>query len=635
MLVTHAPLVVSLLLQLTAAVLVLRLIRLTGKRAAWLLLAAAVALMALRRSVTLVRVLSGDRAPDAAAEIVALGVSVFMLAGVVLLERLIASMRDAEKEVRQLLESAPEAMVIADSGDRIVDVNAQAVRLFGYSRRDMVGRDVEMLIAERFRTRHRERRARYHENPRPRRLGMEGDIFALRKDGTEFAVELSVTPLETKQGMFVVSAVQDISARLDAAAALRASEGRYRSLLDDVLDSSSVGACILDADMRVVWVNRAFESFFDLQRSEVVGFDGRRIVRERLHHVFEDPLGFRDRILAAYGNNSSFEHFECHVLRDEGRDERWLEHWSQPIESGLYAGGRIEHYSDVTERKLAEERTRLFVDIARNMTSGLLVYHQEEEGDDSLRVVSVNPAAEDLLGISKDDILGARIDDAFPKLRERGIPGLFADVIRTGESRAVHDFEYADGRVLSHAWSFNAFALPGRRVGVVFESITQRKKTEEMIRNLAEGVAGESGESFFRSLVLHLAKSLDMEYAFVGEIPDPTVDRIRSLALCADGEIVEKVEYDLPGTPCEGVVGRRLCCYEQGVQERFPDDVLLREMGVESYVGSPLFDSAGEPLGLIAVLGRKRLKDRETATSVLRIFAARAAAEMERQRAAR
>jgi PAS domain S-box-containing protein len=527
-------------------------------------------------------------------------------------------------------------MVIADSMDRIVDVNAQAVRLFGHSRHEMVGKDVEMLIAERFRTRHRERRAKYHENPRPRRLGSEGDVFALRKDGSEFPVELSVSPLETKQGTFVVSTVRDIAARLDAAAALRASEGRYRSLLDDVLDSSSVGVCILDADMRVVWVNRAFESFFGLQRNEVVGFDGRRIVRERLHHVFEDPLRFRDRLLSAYRSNNSFEHFECHVLRDEGRDERWLEHWSQPIESGLYAGGRIEHYSDVTERKLAEERTRLFVDIARNMTSGLLVYHQEVEDDDrSLRIVSVNPATEKLLGLSKEQLQGVLVDDAFPMLRARGIPGLFADVIRTGESRAVHDFEYGDDRVLSHAWSFNAFALPGRRVGVVFEDTTRRKQAEEVIRNLAEGVAGESGVSFFRSLVIHLARSLDMEYAFVGEVVDPKLGRVRSLALCADGEVVEKVEYDLPGTPCEGVIGRKLCCYEEGVSDLFPDDSMLREMGVESYVGAPLFDSAGEPLGLIAVLGKKRLRDRETAASVLRIFAARAAAEMERQRAAR
>jgi PAS domain-containing protein len=247
----------------------------------------------------------------------------------------------------------------------------------------------------------------------------------------------------------------------------------------------------------------------------------------------------------------------------------------------------------------------------------------------------VNPAAEKLLGIAKEDLLGVLLDDAFPKLRERGIPGLFADVVRTGESRAVQEFEYGDDRVLSHAWSFNAFALPGRRVGVVFEDITRRKQTEDVIRNLAEGVAGESGASFFRSLVLSLAKSLDMEYAFVGEVVDPTLDRVRSLALCADGEILDKVEYDLPGTPCAGVIGRKLCCYEEGVRDLFPADSMLREMGAESYVGVPLFDSGGDPLGLIAVLGRRRLRDRDTATAVLKIFAARAAVEMERQRAAR
>lgn len=631
---TTAVLVCSLLLQIAATVIALRLIKQTGRFTAWALIASAITLMAVRRSITLYRVLHEDARPDFSAELVALVISVLMLLGIAWIGRLVAVLGAAEREVRQLVESAPAAMIIADAQDKITLVNAQTVRLFGWSRSEMLGRDVEMLVPERFRARHHERRALYHESPRPRVLGVDEELFALRKDGTEFPVEISVSPLETVAGPCVASAVRDVTAQREAAAALRESEGRYRSLLDDVLDSSSVGVCILDGEKRVVWVNRAFESFFGLQRNEVIGFDARRIVRERLHHVFEDPFEFRDRVLRTYEDNTYHEHFECRVVKDEGREERWLYHWSQPIESGLYAGGRIEHYTDVSERRLAEERTRLFVDIVRNMRSGLLVYHQEDPADDrSLRVVSVNPAGERLLGVERSDLLGKLVDEAFPGLRERGLPGLFADVIRTGDSREVQDFRYGDDRVLENAWAFSAFPLPGQRVGVVFDSISEREQTEELIRNLAAGVAGSTGESFFRSLVLHLARSLEMEYAFVGELVDPAQGRVESVAFCVDGEVVDQVGYELSGTPCEGVVGQRLCCFESGVRERFPEDAMLQEMNVESYLGTPLFDSSGDPLGLIAVLGRKPLGNADRAAAVLRIFAARAAAEMERQRA--
>jgi len=137
--------------------------------------------------------------------------------------------------------------------------------------------------------------------------------------------------------------------------ALRESEGRYRSLMDDVLDSSAVGIFILDSDFRVVWVNQALERYFDLRRDEVVGKDKRQLIRERIKGIFENPASFAERVLATYDDNTYIENFECHVLPDGEREERWLEHWSQAIRSGLYAGGRIEHYYDITGRVRAED----------------------------------------------------------------------------------------------------------------------------------------------------------------------------------------------------------------------------------------------------------------------------------------
>ncbi len=128
-------------------------------------------------------------------------------------------------------------------------------------------------------------------------------------------------------------------------------EKKYHSLTDDVLDTSKVGIFILDSDFRVVWVNQALGHYFGIRREEVLGKDKRQLIREQIKNIFEDPEGFSEKVLATYDNNTYVENFACHVLPDSDREERWLQHWSQPIRNGLYAGGRIEHYTDISERK--------------------------------------------------------------------------------------------------------------------------------------------------------------------------------------------------------------------------------------------------------------------------------------------
>lgn len=139
---------------------------------------------------------------------------------------------------------------------------------------------------------------------------------------------------------------------------LQKSEQKYQSLINDVLDSSAVGIFILDPDFKVVWVNKALENYFGLRRDEVIGKDKRQLIRERIKHTFENPEDFVEKVLSTYANNTYIENFECHILAEGKREERWLEHWSQPIQSGLYAGGRIEHYTDITEHKQMEQEVQ-------------------------------------------------------------------------------------------------------------------------------------------------------------------------------------------------------------------------------------------------------------------------------------
>jgi diguanylate cyclase (GGDEF)-like protein len=145
-------------------------------------------------------------------------------------------------------------------------------------------------------------------------------------------------------------------------------------------------------------------------------------------------------------------------------------------------------------------------------------------------------------------------------------------------------------------------------------------------------VVAQTGEPFFRSLVGHLARVLQADIAFVGEIVPGSPGRIRTIAVHAGGEPAPDFEYELAGSPCETILGRGVCAFGDHVAERFPRDRGLAEKRIEAYVGAPLVDSSGKPLGLVAVLYRRPLEDTGLPENLLRIFAVRASSELERGR---
>jgi PAS domain S-box-containing protein len=126
----------------------------------------------------------------------------------------------------------------------------------------------------------------------------------------------------------------------------------------EALESSAFGVFILDPRFNVVWMNRTMESYFGIRREEAIGRSKRAMVNARIKHMFEDPERFAATVLATYDRNTYAEDFQCHVLPGEGRQERWLERRSRPIETGDLSGGRIEHYYDVTEMVRAQQRLR-------------------------------------------------------------------------------------------------------------------------------------------------------------------------------------------------------------------------------------------------------------------------------------
>ncbi len=157
-------------------------------------------------------------------------------------------------------------------------------------------------------------------------------------------------------------------------------------------------------------------------------------------------------------------------------------------------------------------------------------------------------------------------------------------------------------------------------------------RSMELLQHLAEGTAAVTGSDFFRSLVHHLASALDVYYAFVTQCTDESLTRVRTRAVWMGKKFGENFEYTLAGTPCENVINGTVCYYPNSLQTLFPSDVGLQEWGTESFLGIPIRDSYQNVLGHIAIFDREPMAEKPHGLSVLKIFAARAGAEMERER---
>ena len=230
-------------------------------------------------------------------------------------------------------------------------------------------------------------------------------------------------------------AVRFVLARTAERQRLREAEARALALTENVLDTSAVGIIVLDAQFRVEWVNKSLERFLGMSREELVGRDKRQLIDARIKHFFEAPEVFADSILKTYAQNDYVLSFDCRVLAGEGREERWLEHRSEPIRNGLWAGGRIEHYYDITDRKRLEEQQVRLASFPQVAPFPIL------EINAAGSVTFSNPCAARLF--PDIDVMGSahpivrRAMEAIEELRASGLPSLTREAESGGRTYAL------------------------------------------------------------------------------------------------------------------------------------------------------------------------------------------------------
>src|SRR5580700_5194177 len=309
-----------------------------------------------------------------------------------------------EGRYRGLLEAAPDAMVVVNVAGKIVLLNVQAEKQFGYSRDELLGQKVKNIIPEGFAERIIADGTRSAAEALAQQIGTGIELIARRKDGTEFPIEIMLSPLESAEGTLVTAAIRDISVRRAAEKHLAQMEGRYRGLLEAAPDAMVV----VNQAGEIVLLNLQAEKEFGYRRDELVGQKVKNII----------PEGFAERIIAD-GTRSAAEALAQQIGtgieligRRKDCSEFPIEIMLSPLESpeGILVTAAIR---DISVRKSAETHLAQMEGRYR----GLL-----EAAPDAMVVVNVageivllNVQAEKQFGYGRDELVGQQVKTIIPK----------------------------------------------------------------------------------------------------------------------------------------------------------------------------------------------------------------------------
>lgn len=271
----------------------------------------------------------------------------------------------------------------------------------------------------------------------------------------------------------------------------------------------------------------------------------------------------------------------------------------------------------------AQAQLRLIVD---HTLDGLLM------ADAGGHILLANPAAERIFGAPTADILGRHISELVPQrafaepLDQLGQAMIEADARRLDRPEQNFPVEI----------SLSDLLIEGERCYVALvRDITERRRNEEALRLIGLGVSSATGEEFVQTLVTRLSQALRVDCAFIVELEGEGRDTLHIMTMAEKGVICGSGPCDLSGTACEEALHHGFRAFLSGVQNQFPTDWLVAAFGAESLVCMPLVDHMGQFIGLLGVLDHRELDRVDIVESTLQIFAARAAAEVERKRSER
>jgi PAS domain S-box-containing protein len=418
--------------------------------------------------------------------------------------------KESGAKYRGLLEAAPDAMVVVNRGGEIVLLNVQAEKQFGYSRDELVGQKVKNIIPKGFAERLIADATRSTAEALAQQIGMGIELSGRRKDGSEFPIEIMLSPLESAEGILITAAIRDISVRKAAEEHLVQMESRYRGLLEAAPDAMVV----VNQGGKILLVNVQAEKQFSYRRDELVGQWVKSII----------PKGFAERLIAD-ATRSTAEALaqqigmgiELSGRRKDG-SEFPIEIMLSPLESaeGILVTAAIR---DISVRKAAEEHLVQMESRYRGLLEAapdaMVVVNQDGE------IVLLNVQAEKQFGYRRDELLGQKVKNIIPEgFAERLIADgtrsaaeALAQQIGTGielSGRRKDGIEFPIEIMLSPLES-----AEGVLVTAAIRNISARKKSEEDNAELERRVAERTKELGVANQVLEQSNVELKQFAYV------------------------------------------------------------------------------------------------------------------------
>lgn len=282
--------------------------------------------------------------------------------------------------------------------------------------------------------------------------------------------------------------------------------------------------------------------------------------------------------------------------------------------------------SGSTERFFVDNRSYL-QDLLDFATS--LVYVRDPDG----RFVFANRAFLELVGLDEFEIIGRRpaefMDARSAAVLDHDDEEVMTNLVTVQREETIHTLDGSPRTFIAIKYPIFSRESGLHALTSIAMDITARKRTENALRNVALNITSVTGQNVLDQLARLLAESIDASLTFIGRY-DEFTRRMVTLAVCFKGESLENFDYELADTPCSRVFGRDFEYIPGNVAARYPGDGMLKDLSIESYAGYPLFDSNGVPIGIIAALNQGPMPDRDVTETLLKIYAVRAAAEIER-----
>ncbi|XWK89836.1 MAG: PAS domain S-box protein [Phormidium sp.] len=530
-----------------------------------------------------------------------------------------AALRRSELRFRRLFENSQVGILLTRIEDGLIlDANQKFIELTGYDSPDQV---IKKKYTRDFYIHEGDRQFAVNQVLQNGQLH-NYEVQFRRRDGTILWLLCSVR-LNVEENC-LEGVVTDITDRKQSEEALRRSELKYRHIFENSL--VGIGRSRLSDGL-----------FLDANQpcAEIIGYkSAKELIGKRRAGEFHVNSNDRTWMISQMEQNGELRNFEIQLYRQDGGTS-----W------GLFSARINAEESclefmivDISDRKRLEEevkQSQQFLDtIINNIPLGLFA----KDNNNDFRYVLINKNAEKILGFTKEQGLGFNDHELIPQKSADFFRQQDLTVVEQGTLLEDPEMEITTAnqeKILSRILKFPLFDSQNRITHLlcISEDITDRKHREQALRLIVEGTAAKTGDEFFNSCVRYLASVLRVRYSLVTQFTNETKTKVRTLAIWAENRLKENFEYNWRGTPCESILLGQTCYYPQNIQKLFPNDRDLATIAAESYLGIPLTNSSGEILGHLAVMDVKPMENDPGRELILRIFAARAGAELERKQA--